>query len=149
MIVGCGGGSTRPQVSTAPIGDAGTLSPATTEAPPPDKISSAPMPAPACPDECLGSMTSELMNAISTQARAAKRCYNLELAVSPNLETNIGVAIRIAPNGAPCSVDVFAPSSSEKLDHCVAGILGSGAYPAPNGGCINVNVPIRFKKPTP
>ena len=133
-----------------PIGDAGDLTPVAAASPP---APVRPLPEPKadvaeCPPLCEGKASPELGAALAAQAKSSKRCYNTALAQNPKLEASIAVHVRVSESGAPCSVTVDR-SPDPMLDACVVGVFEKGVYPKVSGGCIDVNVPIRFRIPTP
>jgi hypothetical protein len=53
--------------------------------------------------------------------------------------------MRISASGNVCSVNVVRNElSTANVAGCAAHILGGASYPAPQGGCVEVDVPLSF-----
>ncbi len=95
---------------------------------------------------CSGSSTSEIETALAFRAKQSHRCYDNALAQDPTLAGRMSIAIRIGANGTTCSVGVASNdlSSAPGVAACVVSAFRTQPFPAPRGGCIDVNVPINF-----
>ncbi|MBV9945509.1 MAG: AgmX/PglI C-terminal domain-containing protein [Myxococcales bacterium] len=101
-----------------------------------------------CEAKCSGSATPELEQALQVRGMQARRCYNEALARDPTLHGHLVFDVRISQAGNVCAVNVTSNDmGSPKVANCAAHILGSNAYPAPRGGCIDSQVPLSFVTP--
>ncbi len=99
-----------------------------------------------CKPKCAGNVTPALNQALAIRARGAKSCYEKALRTNSTLAGKMVVSIKVAPSGALCSSRV---STNELRDasvaSCVRRRLVSKALPKPDGGCVDVKVPLNFK----
>jgi hypothetical protein len=98
---------------------------------------------------CSGSVTNDLESALAFRAKMAHRCYDDALAQDSTLKGNVKIAVRVAANGNICSANV---ASNDLSNPAVAGCIANrfrqaGHFPAPSGGCSDVNVPISLMPP--
>ncbi len=96
--------------------------------------------------KCTGSAGSDVESALSFRAKQAHRCYDNALAQDPTLRGKVSIAVRIGSNGQACSAGVASNelASAPSVATCVAGYFRGQAFPAPKGGCVDVNIPINF-----
>jgi hypothetical protein len=95
--------------------------------------------------KCAGSNSSELETALQFRVKQAHRCYDNALAQDPTLRGKVTVAVRIGSNGQVCSAGVASNEmSSTQVASCVTGYFRGANFPAPRGGCVDVNIPINF-----
>jgi hypothetical protein len=95
--------------------------------------------------KCTGKTSSELEQTLAFRAKQAHRCYDNALTQDPTLKGKVSIAVRVGANGSVCSAGVSSNDMGSPLvANCVAGYFRSGSFPAPKGGCIDVNVPINF-----
>ena len=95
--------------------------------------------------KCTGSATSELTTALSFRAKQAHRCYDNALAQDSTLRGKVSIAVRVGANGSVCSAGVASNDmGTPVVANCVANYFKSSPFPAPKGGCVDVNVPINF-----
>lgn len=96
--------------------------------------------------KCAGATNSEIETALSFRAKQAHRCYDNALAQDPTLRGKVSIAVRIGSNGQACSAGVAANelASAPGVANCVAGYFRGQSFPAPKGGCVDVNIPINF-----
>ena len=95
--------------------------------------------------KCSGTNSSELETALQFRVRQAHRCYDNALAQDPTLRGKVTVAVRIGANGQVCSAGIAANEmSSQQVAQCVSGYFRGANFPAPKGGCVDVNIPINF-----
>lgn len=96
--------------------------------------------------KCTGTSSDEMSTALAFRAKQAHRCYDNALAQDATLRGKVSIAVRIGSNGAACSAGVASNDmgGNTSVASCVAGYFKSGGFPAPKGGCVDVNVPINF-----
>jgi hypothetical protein len=96
--------------------------------------------------KCTGTAGSDVEAALSFRAKQAHRCYDNALAQDATLRGKVSIAVRIGSNGQACSAGVASNelSSAPSVANCVAGYFRGQAFPAPKGGCVDVNIPINF-----
>lgn len=95
---------------------------------------------------CSGASTPELEKALGFRATQARRCYNSALSQDSTLQGKLTVSVRIAANGQVCSANIASNEmGSQQVAACVSNSFRNGAYPAPKGGCVDVNVPMNFR----
>ena len=96
--------------------------------------------------KCAGATNSEVETALSFRAKQAHRCYDNALSQDPTLRGKVSIAVRIGSNGQACSAGVASNelASAPGVANCVAGYFRGQNFPAPKGGCVDVNIPINF-----
>ena len=97
--------------------------------------------------KCGGKSTSELETALAFRTRQAHRCYDNALGQDPTLRGKITVAVRVGSNGQTCPAGVSIASNdmnSSTVANCVLGYYRGQNFPAPAGGCADVQIPINF-----
>lgn len=100
-----------------------------------------------CGGDCKGNATPALQSALAARGAMARSCYNTALRNNPNLEGRMTMSVRISPSGALCSAHVSSNSLGDQaVASCAASKFRAGSFPAPTGGCVNVNVPLNFTK---
>ncbi len=98
-----------------------------------------------CASPCKGTETAALLSALSAKAGQARTCYNRALRVNAGLEGKIRMAVRVSPSGGVCSASVAEDSLHDAgVSSCVAQMFRSASFPAPQSGCVDVNIPINF-----
>lgn len=98
-----------------------------------------------CSGSCNGKETPALLSALSAKAGQARTCYNRALRVNSALEGRIRMSVRVGPSGNVCSASVAEDSLHDSgVASCVAQMFRSSSYPAPEGGCVDVGIPINF-----
>lgn len=103
----------------------------------------------ACPAECRGLAPASFRDAVAQQARSARRCYEQALSRDPDLQGRVVVAIRVTESGDTCSATIASSDIGDSgMMACVLATMRV-AYPAPEGGCVNVQVPLRFTPKRP
>jgi hypothetical protein len=89
--------------------------------------------------------TPELSQALAVRQSQARRCYNQALARDPSLKGRVTLDVRVGPAGNVCSVNIGSNDmGTTAVAACAANIFRSASYPAPKGGCVEANVPLRF-----
>jgi hypothetical protein len=96
--------------------------------------------------KCTGASNSDVETALAFRAKQAHRCYDNALGQDPTLRGKMSIAVRIGPSGQSCSASVASNelSSAPSVADCVVRSFRGQTFPAPKGGCIDVNVPINF-----
>ncbi len=122
--------------------------------PPEEKPSASPatgphvayVPTGGCDGRCSEKFsTPELGQALAVRQSQARRCYNQALARDPSLKGRVSLAVRIGPSGNVCSVGVESNDmGTPAVAQCAANIFRNASYPAPKGGCVDANVPLKF-----
>jgi hypothetical protein len=98
-----------------------------------------------CGGDCGGTAPPELHAALSARAQQARSCYQAALRQGASGEGRVVVAVRVAQNGAACSVSLAADTlGNPGVSSCVTAKFRSGSYPLPKGGCVDTQVPINF-----
>ncbi len=95
--------------------------------------------------KCSGNVGQELVKGLSYRAKEAYRCYDNALATTPTLKGRVAIEVRVATDGSSCSAKV--KSSEDGMDPvaaCAAHYFRVGAFAAPEGGCVDVVIPINF-----
>jgi hypothetical protein len=95
--------------------------------------------------KCTGTSGSELESALGFRVKQAHRCYDNALAQDPTLRGKVTVSVRVGANGQACSANIASNEmGSSSVASCVAGFFRGASFPAPKGGCVDVNIPINF-----
>ncbi|HEY3592771.1 MAG TPA: AgmX/PglI C-terminal domain-containing protein [Polyangiaceae bacterium] len=98
-----------------------------------------------CSGKCAGSGNSALNMAISARAGAARPCYERALRLNSALQGKLMVSVRVDPQGNVCGTSVAQDGiHSPEVANCVLGMFRSAKFPAPSGGCLEVQVPLSF-----
>jgi outer membrane biosynthesis protein TonB len=143
---GCaGGGGATPSPNVVVLPPASATGPAPSASTAPTVAVEAPVEdAHGCLGKCRGSAPAALSSALQGRAAATRRCYNEALRSDPKVVGKMRVRVRVGADGSVCSTDVVASDMPTTMDECARGVLGKGPYPAPNGGCIDAEVPMSF-----
>lgn len=96
---------------------------------------------------CKGTASSDLEAALQFRAKQAHRCYDNALAQDNTLQGKVTLALKVGTNGTMCGVNVVSNDlANPNVAQCVANSFRSAsAFPAPKGGCVEINLPINFK----
>jgi hypothetical protein len=98
------------------------------------------------PKTCQGKLQQELVAAISARAGLARSCYERLLATAPNAQGRLLIGMRIEADGQVTRVSTLENTvGDEGLSACVKSKLMRNYPRGPEGGCAEVNVPIRFE----
>lgn len=98
-----------------------------------------------CSGTCKGEATGALTSALSARAGAARGCYERALRVNSMLQGRLVVNVRVDPYGSVCGVSLAQDGvHSPEVSSCVLGMFRGAKFPAPSGGCVDVNVPMSF-----
>jgi outer membrane biosynthesis protein TonB len=98
-----------------------------------------------CAGECKGTVPAGLNGALRAKAGAARGCYERALRQNAMLQGKIVVGVRVGPQGQVCSANIVNNSLGDPgVASCTLGMFRSSALPPPNGGCVDVQVPMNF-----
>jgi len=102
-----------------------------------------------CAGECKGTEPGGLRGQLSGKAAQARGCYERALRQNALLQGRMKVAVRIGPNGSVCSANVTQNEVGDPgVGTCVVQIFRTATFPAPQGGCVDAEVPLRFEPKT-
>jgi hypothetical protein len=108
------------------------------------KVASGPNP---CAKECAGTATAALQSALSGRAGQSRSCYEKALSSNATLEGTLTVSVKVGPTGQVCGAHVVSDGLHDPgVSNCVVNRFMTSTFPAPQGGCAEVNVPLRFKR---
>lgn len=106
------------------------------------KIATGPNP---CSKECTGSASAALQSALSGRAGQSRSCYEKALSSNATLEGTLTIGVKIGPGGQVCGARVIKDGLHDPgVSNCVVNRFASSTFPPPQGGCAEVNVPLRF-----
>lgn len=98
-----------------------------------------------CSGECDGKEAPQLRAVLSGKAAQARGCYERALRQNPTLEGRLAVAMRIGLQGQVCRASVISDGLGDPaVTTCVLQNLRGMVYPAPKGGCVDVQLPMNF-----
>ena len=98
-----------------------------------------------CSKECTGSPSGGLQSALAGRAAQSRGCYETALRNNSTLEGTMTVSVRVGPGGAVCSARVVSDGLHDPgVTNCVINKFAGAQLPPPQGGCAEVNVPLRF-----
>jgi hypothetical protein len=98
-----------------------------------------------CSGTCKGSASALLRSALRGKAGQARGCYERALRVNPTLKGHLAVNVRIGPEGQVCSASIASNGlGSAGVANCVLQMFRAGKFPAPQGGCVDTQVPMNF-----
>lgn len=98
-----------------------------------------------CAGECKGTVPAGLNGALRAKAGAARGCYERALRQNAMLQGKIVVGVRVGPQGQVCSANIVSNSLGDPgVASCTLGMFRSSSLPPPNGGCVDVQVPMNF-----
>jgi hypothetical protein len=94
-------------------------------------------------------VTGDLESALAFRAKTAHKCYDDALAQDSTLKGTVTISVRVAANGNICAANVASNDVGNPLvANCIASrFRQAGHFPAPSGGCLDVNVPISLMPP--
>jgi outer membrane biosynthesis protein TonB len=98
-----------------------------------------------CAGKCGdGRASSGLQSALSSAAQSARGCYQRALRTS-EVSGSLTVSVQVGPNGQVCGASITNDSvGSSEIASCVLGRFRGRTFPAPETGCVVVNIPITF-----
>jgi hypothetical protein len=153
------GGSSDEETAPPPIASAPVKPPPTEVLPPPppppeevpeepEKPSDTKKPSGAsagCSGTCSGDAPPELQAALSGKASAARRCYERALLQNATLQGKVKVQVRVSASGRACSANIVENGLGDPgIATCITRNFMGSSYPAPQGGCVDVAVPMNF-----
>lgn len=98
-----------------------------------------------CAKVCEGTATAALQSALSGRAGQSRSCYEKALSSNATLEGTLTVGVKVGPGGQVCGARVVNDGLHDPgVSNCVIARFMSATFPAPQGGCAEVNVPLRF-----
>lgn len=102
-----------------------------------------------CSGECKGTEPGGLRGQLSGKAAQARGCYERALRQNAQLQGRMKVSLRIGPNGSVCSANVTQNEVGDPgVATCVLSIFRTATFAAPQGGCVDAEVPLRFEPKT-
>ncbi len=98
-----------------------------------------------CSQVCTGTASGALQSALSGRAGQSRSCYEKALSSNATLEGTLTIGVKVGPGGQVCSARVVADGLHDPgVSNCVVNRFLGASFPAPQGGCAEVNVPLRF-----
>lgn len=98
-----------------------------------------------CSQVCSGSPSAALSSALSGRAGQSRSCYEKALSSNATLEGTLTIGVKVGAGGQVCSARVVADGLHDPgVSNCVVNRFMGATFPAPEGGCAEVNVPLRF-----
>ena len=102
-----------------------------------------------CSAVCKGDAPAGLRGALSGAAGSVRGCYERALRQNQMLQGKLVVAVKIGSHGQACGANLASDTLGDPaVATCVLQKFRSGTFPAPIGGCVDVNVPISFMPKT-
>lgn len=106
------------------------------------KVASGPSP---CSKACTGVASGALQSALSGRAAQSRGCYETALRNNTTLEGTMTIAVKVGPDGTVCGARVAADGLHDPgVTNCVINKFAGAKLPPAEGGCAEVNVPLRF-----
>jgi hypothetical protein len=98
-----------------------------------------------CSKACTGTAPGTLTSALAGRAGQSRSCYEKALSSNATLEGTMTVGVKVGPGGQVCSARVVADGLHDPgVSNCVVNRFLGATFPSPEGGCAEVNVPLRF-----
>jgi hypothetical protein len=98
-----------------------------------------------CAGPCEGAEPAGLQGQLAAKAGLARGCYERALRQNPTLQGRMRVTVRVAPNGSVCNANVTQNELGDAgVASCVSQIFRSATFAAPQVGCVEAAVPLRF-----
>jgi hypothetical protein len=102
-----------------------------------------------CNGDCTGQASGTLRAQLGAKAAQARPCYERALRQNAHLQGRMKVGMRIGSNGSVCSANVTLNEVGDPgIATCVLQMFRSSTFAAPQGGCVDVEVPLRFEPKT-
>jgi hypothetical protein len=99
-----------------------------------------------CAGECKGEAPGNLRATLSAKGAQARGCYERALRQNNMLQGRLKIGLRIASNGSVCSANVTSNELGDPgVASCVVQMFRSSTFPAPQGGCVDAEVPLKFE----
>lgn len=98
-----------------------------------------------CSGKCGdGKSSAGLQSALSSTAQSARGCYQRALRNS-EVSGGLTVSVQVGPNGQVCGASITNDTvGSSEISSCVLSRFRGRTFPAPEAGCVIVNIPITF-----
>lgn len=97
-----------------------------------------------CSGKCVGESSPALNTALRSTAQSAQGCYNRALR-GGEVSGSMTVSVQVGQNGSVCSASIGNDSvHSSEISACVLNRFRGKSFPAPQSGCVVVNIPISF-----
>lgn len=91
-----------------------------------------------------GQSSPALNTALRSTAQSAQGCYNRALRNS-EVSGSMTVSVQVGQNGSVCGASIVSDSvHSGEISSCVLGRFRGRSFPAPQSGCVVVQIPISF-----
>lgn len=86
-----------------------------------------------------------LRSALRNRAATARECYERVLEHSPSQRGRLVLLVRLASDGSVCSQEILERTmdAGTEFERCVRERF-SGSFPPPEGGCLEVAMPLSF-----
>lgn len=98
-----------------------------------------------CSGACEGTLTAAGTSALRAKGGQARGCYNRALRQNATLSGKLSLQLRIGPSGNVCSLQVTQDTLGDAaVTACVTQMYRAGKFPAPEGGCVDAQVPLSF-----
>lgn len=98
-----------------------------------------------CSGECKGEVTGALRSALAGRGGAGRRCYEKSLAQNATLSGKMTMHVKVSPQGSVCAANIINDTLQDPgLANCILGVFRASTLPAPQGGCVEVDVPLNF-----
>lgn len=111
----------------------------------PGAASAAPVGAGPCSACGEGQFSGALTSALQSAAAGARACYNRALKTS-EVSGSINVSVQVGSTGAVCGASITKDTvGSGEIAACVLAKFQGKSFPAPQSGCVVVNIPIKFE----
>ena len=102
-----------------------------------------------CSAVCQGEAPVALRRALSEAAGSVRGCYERALRQNQVLQGKLVVAVKVGQHGEACGASLASDSLGDPaVASCVLQKFRSRTFPAPIGGCVDVQVPISFMPKT-
>jgi len=104
---------------------------------------------PSCSATCKGDAPAALRGALAGAAGSVRGCYERALRQNQMLQGKLLVSVKVGAQGNPCGASLASDTLGDgAVASCVLQKFRSGMFPAPIGGCVDVQVPISFMPKT-
>lgn len=99
-----------------------------------------------CSGECKGEAPGNLRSVLAGKAAQARGCYERALRQNAMLEGRLKIGLRIGPTGSVCSANITLNELGDPgVASCVLQMFRGSPFPAPTGGCVDAEVPMKFE----
>lgn len=99
-----------------------------------------------CAGQCTGEAPGNLRSMLAAKGGQARGCYERALRQNNMLQGRLKLSLRIGQNGAVCSANVSLNELGDPgVASCVLQMFRATTFPSPQGGCVDVDVPLKFE----